>query len=121
MIEDSPNSNRRASDCPEWTHEPLRLFMEKLKKIDEMITQAEVNSYRMASIQEAVNKLVAKETILAEVILKQTKQDTGIRILGFIAGMLFPVLVGWTTLLQQDIKTLQHSITVLETKNNSNP
>lgn len=119
--QNSQSQNRRTSDCPEWTQEPLRLFMEKLHKIEELTQQMQLVSYKLESTQEAVKDALrdfsAREAIMSELVLKQAKQDTGLKLLSAIAIMLFPVIVTWNALLQQDIKNLQKSVTVLETKN----
>jgi hypothetical protein len=77
-------------------------------------------SYKLESTQEAVKDALrefsAREASMSELVLKQAKQDTGLKVVGFLATMLFPVIVTWNTLLQKDIKELQKSITVLETK-----
>lgn len=119
--QNSQSQNRRTSDCPEWTQEPLRLFMEKLHKIEELTQQMQLVSYKLESTQEAVKDALrdfsAREAIMSELVLKQAKQDAGLKLLSAIAIMLFPVIVTWNALLQQDIKNLQKSVTVLETKN----
>lgn len=118
--QNSQSQNRRTSDCPEWTQEPLRLFMEKLHKIEELTQQMQLISYKLESTQEAVKDALrefsAREASMSELVLKQAKQDTGLKVVGFLATMLFPVIVTWNTLLQKDIKELQKSVTVLETK-----
>ena len=119
--QNSQSQNRRTSDCPEWTQEPLRLFMEKLHKIEELTQQMQLVSYKLESTQEAVKDALrdfsAREAIMSELVLKQAKQDTGLKLLSAIAIMLFPVIVTWNALLRQDIKNLQTRVTVLETKN----
>lgn len=95
--------------------------MEKLHKIEELTQQMQLVSYKLESTQEAVKDALrdfsAREAIMSELVLKQAKQDTGLKLLSAIAIMLFPVIVTWNALLQQDIKNLQKSVTVLETKN----
>ena len=95
--------------------------MEKLHKIEELTQQMQLVSYKLESTQEAVKDALrdfsAREAIMSELVLKQAKQDAGLKLLSAIAIMLFPVIVTWNALLQQDIKNLQKSVTVLETKN----
>lgn len=109
---------RRSSDspCPDWIHQPLKLVMEKLQKLDEVINQQNLMVYQQQVMQQAIEKLAAKDAVIAEVVLKQAKQDTGLKIIVWIATMLFPIIITWNTMLQQKIEYLQTKIITLEAK-----
>jgi hypothetical protein len=110
MSEEANTGNsRRASDCPEWTQEPIRLFMEKFKKLDELVIH-------MQYMRESIDKLIEKDEQVAQIALQQTKHEAWIRAVAAVALICLPVMGWWLLELHQDVKKLRNDVTVLEQK-----
>ena len=109
MSEEATGNSRRASDCPEWTQEPIRLFMEKFKKLDELVIH-------MQYMRESIDKLIEKDEQVAQIALQQTKHEAWIRAVAAIALICLPVMGWWLLELHQDVKKLRNDVTVLEQK-----